>query len=91
MCGMTTTFALLADGRVTEAFVNQPFGPVLFGLTAVAASGGLLDMVTGRGILHGMTRRALAIEGRVALMLLAGMIGGWMYKCVRMHPEIFGG
>jgi MFS family permease len=91
MCGMTTTFALLADGRVSEAFANQPFGPVLFGLTATAASGGVLDMMTGRGVVRGMTRRAFVFEGSIALMLLAGLIGGWIYKCVRMHPEIFGG
>ncbi len=91
MCGMTTTFALLAEGRVAEAFENQPFGPVLFGITAIAAVGGVLDLLTGQGLIRGFSRRALAFERSMALSLLAGLIGGWLYKCVRMHPEIFGG
>jgi hypothetical protein len=90
MCGMTTTFALMADGRVTEALANQPFGPVLFGITVVAAVGGAIDLVMGRGLLRDVMRRALVFERSIALALLVGLIGGWMYKCVRMHPEIFG-
>ena len=90
MCGMTTTFALLAHGRVVEALKNQPFGPVLFAITLALAIGGLLDAVTGRGVLHAVTQRALRHERVVAIGLLMGMGLGWMYKCVRMHPEIFG-
>lgn len=34
-CGYTTTFTLAAHGRPLEAFVNQPFGFVVFLLTGV--------------------------------------------------------
>jgi len=36
MCGMTTTFALMADLRPVDAALNQPFGVVLFSRCAVS-------------------------------------------------------
>ncbi len=89
MCGMTTTFALLADGRVVDAFVNQPFGPVLFLATVLAAGGGVVDAVTGSGVLERLVARVRPIEARIASLLFAGMVLGWLYKCVRLHPELF--
>lgn len=88
MCGMTTTFALLADGRVVDAFVNQPFGPVLFLGTLMAAGGGAIDAVTGSGALERLLARLRPIEARVAALLFTGMVLGWVYKCARMHPEL---
>lgn len=88
MCGMTTSFTLLSHFRPLDALVNQPFAVVLYGLTLAAAAIGLADLVAARGL----WRRALAFvqrrEDLYAMILLVGMISGWLYKCVRMHPEL---
>lgn len=91
MCGMTTTFALMAHLRPLEALVNQPFGVVLFLLTVIGAVLGLGDLVTGKGLINGAFRWVGRREQLLALGLLAGMIGGWIYKCLRMHPELISG
>lgn len=88
MCGMTTTFSLMAHLRPLEALVTQPFGIVLFLLTLVGAVLGMGDLLTGRGLLNGLFRWVGRREQIVALGLLFGMIGGWIYKCIRMHPEV---
>jgi len=90
MCGMTTTFTLFGHGRVLEAIVNQPFGLVLFPATVMLAVLGLADLFTGRGVLRAALKRIQRRERLWAGVLLFGMIGGWIYKCVRMHPEAFG-
>ncbi len=89
MCGMTTTFTLFAHGRLLEAMVNQPFGTVLFPATVAMALLGLVDAATGRGAQRGALRWIQRRERMWAGILLFGMIGGWIYKCVRMHPEVF--
>jgi hypothetical protein len=90
MCGMTTTFSLLAHFRLLDAAKNQPFGLVLFSITLVASAVGLADLVAARGL----WRRTLAWiaprEQVLAILLLAGMILGWIYKASIVHPEIFG-
>ncbi|MDP2315456.1 MAG: DUF2752 domain-containing protein [Pseudomonadota bacterium] len=88
MCGMTTTFALMAHFRPLDAFVNQPFGVVLFSLTLLTALLGIADMVTGRGVIRQAFRWVGRREQLLAVGLLVGMIGGWIYKCIRMHPSL---
>lgn len=90
MCGMTTTFTLFAHGRLLDAMVNQPFGGVLFPATVALAVLGSIDMLTGRGALRGALKRVQRRERMWAGILLFGMLGGWLYKCVRMHPALFG-
>lgn len=90
MCGMTTTFTLFAHLRPVDAFLNQPFGLVLFPITVAMAVLGLVDVVTGRGALRGGLAWIQRRERLWAGVLLFGMIGGWLYKCVKMHPEVFG-
>jgi len=89
MCGMTTTFAWMARGAVPEALRTQPFGIVLFLCTALAAVLGALDLITGRGSLSVVGRRLQRVEARVAAGLLGGMLLGWGYKALILHPEIW--
>ena len=88
MCGMTTTFALMAHAHPVEAALNQPFGVVLFSLTVASSLVGGLDVATGSGFTArawaGIQRR----EQRLAIALLAGMMLGWVYKILLMHPEL---
>jgi hypothetical protein len=90
MCGMTTAFSLYADLRPVDAFLNQPFGLVLFTATLLAFIIGVSDLITGRGL----WRRALAAvdrrESLVAGVLLVGMLVGWIYKVIALHPELVG-
>lgn len=90
MCGMTTTFTHLAHFHPWEAAVTQPFGLVLFAFTVVFAVAGWADVVTGRGVVQGVLDRVLRRERLVASLLLAGMLLGWLYKSMRMHPAFFG-
>lgn len=91
MCGMTTTFSLMAHGRLLDALENQPFGVVLFSITVLMA---LVGTAEGVGA-HGIGRRVwAAVERReqlFALLLLIGLLGGWIYKSALLHPALFGG
>ena len=80
MCGMTTTFALMADGRVGEALLNQPFGVVLFLATVSAFLLGLWDLTRALGRWRDVLDWVLARETAVAVAILVGLFGGWTYK-----------
>ena len=90
MCGMTTTFALLAHLRPLDALRTQPFGLVLFGITVLAAVLGGLDLLAGRGALRAALRRMEPFEGRISVGLLVGLLVGWAYKAALLHPVVFG-
>jgi hypothetical protein len=90
MCGMTTAFTLYAHFRPIDALVNQPFGIVLFGTTLAAAAIGVADVVSGRGYWRAALRWIDRRESRLAGVLMFGMLGGWLYKVIRMHPELIG-
>lgn len=89
MCGMTTTFTLFAHLRPVDAVLNQPFGGVLFPATVAMAVLGVVDIVTGRGALRAGLAWVQRRERTWAGILLFGMLGGWIYKCVALHPEAF--
>lgn len=82
MCGMTTTFAHLADLHLVEGTLNQPFGLVLFLGTVFSFALGTSDLLMPRG----RWRKVLAVvdrhEALVAGGLLVGLVAGWAYKIV---------
>lgn len=88
MCGMTTTFSHFAHLQVVEGFWNQPFGIILFSMTLVAAVIGPMDLVAGKGVWRRVLRFFEPAEQYIAGGLLVGMFLGWVYKCLKMHPEI---
>lgn len=90
MCGMTTTFTLFAHLRPVDALINQPFGIVLFTVTVAMAAIGLADLLSGRGYWRAALRWVDRRESRLAGVLMFGMLGGWVYKVIRMHPELIG-
>lgn len=89
MCGMTTTFALMAHLRPVDAFLNQPFGPVLFMVAVVFAVVGAVDLVSGLGWWRKLLAVVDRLEQRLALALLVGLFAGWIYKVLLMHPEFW--
>jgi hypothetical protein len=85
MCGMTTTFALLAHLQVLEGIANQPFGLVLFAATVFTCGLGLLELLAPRGrvarTLDWLARRELA----VAACTLAALMVGWATKIAALQ------
>ncbi|MHC4976775.1 MAG: DUF2752 domain-containing protein [Planctomycetota bacterium] len=79
-CGMTTSFALAAEGRIVQAGQTQPFGLLLVVLTSVgfwacahsAATGSRASVL----MLHSIT------QPRVIYPLLVLFLGAWGYKAV---------
>lgn len=88
MCGMTTTFTLFAHFRPLDALLNQPFGIVLFACTVAAAIIGLVDVVTGKGLWRTAVGWVGHREHKVAAVLFFGMLGGWIYKVLLLHPTL---
>ena len=84
MCGMTTTFSLLAHFRPMDALITQPFGVVLFAITVMTAAISLLEIVHPRNRWDRLFKR---IDGREIVLLsilIAGLSAGWAYKIVAM-------
>ncbi len=76
-CGMTTAFALAADGRLYDAFITQPGGFILALMTAMVCWMGLWWTVTGRS-LAGVFGAVL--RPRFFLVLGGVVLGAWAYK-----------
>ncbi len=83
LCGMTTSFALMADGQPAEAFLNQPFAAVLFVITAVIAIVAGIELVAPA---HRWRMLLSCFKGREVGLLTAifvALIASWAYKIAR--------
>jgi hypothetical protein len=81
-CGMTTAFALAADGRLIDAFHAQPLGLLLAVVAAALAIASAHSAATGArtvGILSSM----IGAKGWWALGAFA--LGAWGYKILVMR------
>ncbi len=76
-CGMTTSFALAANGRVLASFANQPAGGFLALLAAMGAVIGAWVMLTGCPAVLQL-RRLLRPATFVTLILF--FLAAWQYK-----------
>jgi hypothetical protein len=78
-CGMTTSFALFAHGRLLASFLNQPMGFV----TAIGACAtvwiGLYLAVTGKPV--GRLANRLPLRGLV-LAAVGFLLAAWVWKIV---------
>ena len=84
MCGMTTTFTLMAHLRPLDALLTQPFGIVLFAATVLLFSVGVAETLAPA---RRWTRLAVALgphEGKLLGLFGAGLIAGWFYKIAVM-------
>lgn len=84
MCGMTTTFSLMAHFRPIDAFVNQPFGVVLFIGTVIVFVIAAQEIVFPRKRWQRMWQWAMGREVYVVSGLLVGMLSAWVYKVAIM-------
>lgn len=81
-CGMTTSFALAADGRLIDAFFNQPAGALLALLTAIVALLSAYAMVKGMSLMP----LVLALWKPMTIAAIAIMVlGAWGYKILIMQ------
>jgi len=85
MCGMTTTFSHMAHLQVGEAFLNQPFGVLLFLVTVVVAVLGGLDILAPRQRCRRAARWLAQRDVTLAVVILATLVGGWIYKVALMQ------
>ena len=85
MCGMTTTFSLMAHLRPVDALLNQPFGVALFAATAGVFAVAVAEVVLPRRRWQRILDRIAPWEGTIALLFLIGMGSGWMYKIAVMR------
>ncbi|MCB9662703.1 MAG: DUF2752 domain-containing protein [Alphaproteobacteria bacterium] len=82
MCGATTTFALLAEGRVVEGVVNQPFAALLFLLVVGVAGVAGAEVVAPRARWDRIDALVAGREGWLAGATLAMMVASWAWKLV---------
>lgn len=78
-CGMTTAFALAADGRFVDALITQPLGAVLALLTAMLFWVGLWAAAVGADLSAFFARLA---NLRMVVLLVALVLGAWAYKII---------
>jgi len=81
-CGMTTTFSLAADGRLLDAFINQPFGLVLFLVDVAIVVVAILELVAPRRRWRRLFAWVMDREGWASLAILIGMMCGWAVRLV---------
>jgi len=74
-CGLTTSMAAMAHGKLALAFRAQPFGMVLFVTVAAMAGVGLAELMCGLDVV-GALRPGLWWLA----VALAGMLAGWGVK-----------
>ncbi len=86
LCGLTTSFALTARGRVVEAFESNVLGPPLFAATL------LVVVVSGLSLFSGMSAFVLATSilhhAGAARWLVVSILAAWpvnMYLYVVQH------
>ncbi len=82
MCGMTTSFSLAIRGHLVDALFCQPFGLVLFLVTAAFAAVSLAELVAPRARWRRFWDWLGLKEGWVAGGLMLGLVLGWIYKMV---------
>lgn len=87
MCGMTTTFALMAHFHPIRALFNQPFGVVLFVMTLGTFAVAVSEVVLPRGRWDRFLDRVAPWETILASGFLVAMGLGWIYKIVMMNSQ----
>ena len=80
MCGMTTTFTHMAHFHWIDGLLTQPFGAVLFLMTAVVFVLASLDLIRPAGRLKRIYAFIQRFEFSWAIAMLSGLLLGWGYK-----------
>lgn len=86
MCGATTSFALWADLRPLDAFLNQPFAALLFVLCLALLGISTAEIVAPRRRWQRLVAWIEPYEGWAAGGFLLAMALGWGWKVLEMNP-----
>lgn len=78
-CGMTTSFTLMAHGRVWDSFIAQPMGAVLSVLTAASFWPAAHQAIFGSLALQ---RCGGFFTGRMLWLAGGCLAAAWMYKMI---------
>ena len=84
MCGATTTFALLAHGRVFAGIQNQPFAAMLFVATIAGALLGWVEAVAPRGRWGRIADALIDREAWIAGLLTVALALSWAWKIAHL-------
>ena len=71
-CGLTTSMALTARGRLGRALAAHPFGVFLFAAAATLAAAGGVELASGRDMI-----RKFRPSVWWAVLFVAGILAGW--------------
>ena len=74
-CGMTTSMAAMAHGRVAAAWRAHPFGVALFAAVMAAGAISLAELASGRRVFERLRPRLWWVWAG-----LAGLAAGWGWK-----------
>ena len=89
MCGATTTFALMAHGRLFAGLLNQPFASLLFALSVAALAVAVSELVAPRQRWTRIAKAMEPYEGWLAAGFLGFMCAAWIYK-IALVRSLFG-
>ncbi len=89
MCGMTTTFALMADLRPLQAIKNQPFGFILFLSTVGIAVVSAVEIAKPRSLWPKLSRLTHGLEVKVVGTFFISMMIAWAYKVVQIQIFLY--
>jgi hypothetical protein len=85
MCGMTTTYSLMAHFRPIDALINQPFGVVLFALTVIVCGIAIAEAVWPTDRWRRILRTLSPWEGWLSGLFVLGMSLGWIWKIAEIR------
>jgi hypothetical protein len=80
LCGATTSFALMADGRPVDAFFNQPFATFLAASCALGLVLALTELIQPSGPATRALTWLSERDASAAAIFLVLMFSGWTYK-----------
>lgn len=80
LCGATTSFALMADGRPWDAFFNQPFATFLAVSCAIGFVLALAELIQPAGPASRALTWLSERDATAAAIFLVLMFSGWTYK-----------
>ena len=84
MCGATTTFALMADLRWVQGFLNQPFAALLFLGTVFGFVVSVVETMRPRQLWTRILKQVEPWELWIAVGTIVTMGLAWLYKLWQM-------
>lgn len=88
MCGATTTFALMAHGRVLDGVANHPVAALLFVVCLFTVGVAGAEALAPRGRWDTLVRVLESRQLRLSALFMVAIMAGWTYS-IAMRAGIF--